>query len=344
MMNGRRISRREFIQQTGLAAGGIGGTGISGDWRAPIPSAASAASPAREPVMTMASVGSVLKSYRIWDVHTHLNRFAGATTEEKVEDCLHWADRMGVERMLLLTVASFGSGDEPDHPNPEDLRRMNDECIKAVRKAPDRFFGCAFMNPNYLQACLDEIYRCVRDGPLIGLKFEFDTPRHPDDGPQPATYGAPRDLSVLDPIFQRAGEVNAVIMHHTFLSTLGPQNVGESTPFEIVEVAKRHPKVTVICGHTGGNWELGIWPLRGVKNVYADLSGSDPTSGYTEMAVRELGVEHVVYGSDIEGRSFASQISKVLGANIPDSSRHLILGGNMPRLMEPVARARVIKT
>jgi hypothetical protein len=51
-----------------------------------------------------------------------------------------------------------------------------------------------------------------------------------------------------------------------------------------------------------------------------------------------------LYGSDIEGRSFASQISKVLGANIPDSSRHLILGGNMRRLMEPVARARVIKT
>jgi hypothetical protein len=117
MMNARRASRREFIQHTGLAAAGIGGgMGTSADWREPIPRAACAASQAREPVLTMAAVGSVLQSYRIWDAHAHLNRFSGATTEEKVEDCLHWGDRMGVERMLLLTVAAFGSGDEPDHP------------------------------------------------------------------------------------------------------------------------------------------------------------------------------------------------------------------------------------
>jgi hypothetical protein len=87
-MNTRRASRREFIQHTGLAAAGIGGgMGTSADWREPIPRAASAASQAREPVLTMAAVGSVLQSYRIWDAHAHLNRFSGATTEEKVEDC-----------------------------------------------------------------------------------------------------------------------------------------------------------------------------------------------------------------------------------------------------------------
>lgn len=334
-----KINRRKFIRRTGLAAAAMGGGIIDSSVRSePLPGAAWAGGQAGP--LTLADLPTVLKSYRIWDVHTHLNRFAGATTEEKVDDCLRFADRMGVERMLLLTAASFGGGGEPEHPNPEDLRLMNDECIKAVKKAPDRFFGCAFMNPNYLPACLEEINRCLRDGPLTGLKFEFDTPRHPGDGPHPTTYGAPRDLSVLDPIFQRAGELKAVIMHHTFMSTVGPQNVGESTPFEIVEVAKRHPNVTLFCGHTGGNWELGIWAVRGVNNAYADLSGSDPTSGYTEMAVRELGVEHVLYGSDIEGRSFASQISKVLGANISDSSRRLILGGNMRRLMEPVAKAR----
>ena len=108
----------------------------------------------------------------------------------------------------------------------------------------------------------------------------------------------------------------------------------------MVELAKRHPKANIICGHTGGNWELGIRIIRSTKNVYADLAGSDPTAGYTEMAVRELGAERVIYGSDVGGRSFASQVAKVIGAEISDADKKLILGGNMRRLLQPVLQAK----
>ena len=53
------------------------------------------------------------------------------------------------------------------------------------------------------------------------------------------------------------------------------------------------------------------------------------------MAVRELGPERVVYGSDVGGRSFASQLAKVMGADIPDSAKELVLGGNLRRLFAP---------
>ncbi len=39
------------------------------------------------------------------------------------------------------------------------------------------------------------------------------------------------------------------------------------------------------------------------------------------MAVRELGAERVIYGSDAGGRSFASQLAKVYGADVPDSAK-----------------------
>ena len=58
------------------------------------------------------------------------------------------------------------------------------------------------------------------------------------------------------------------------------------------------------------------------------------------MAVRELGPERVVYGSDVGGRSFASQLAKVLGAGIPQSAKELILGGNLRRLLTPVLSAK----
>lgn len=323
-MNDKAWTRRKFLQRASVAAAGVAAHRA---WAASGPQEVASG---KAPAVASAGRGTAnlgepnLKSYNIWDVHTHLGGFAGDTIEEKVKSCLMFADRMNVERMLVLNSSSFGHD-----PDGAKLREGNDVTMKAVKLAPDRLFGCAFMYPGDIEACLNEIYRCVRDGPLIGLKFEFDTPRLANSGE-------------LDPIFARAAEVHAVIMHHTFIIT-GGNKVGESTPMDLVEVAKRFPAVPTFCGHTGGTWELGIRPLRGVKNIYSDLSGSDATSGFTEMAVRELGADHVMYGSDIAGRSFASQISKVTGANISEADRRLVLGGNMRRVLEPIMKARGMK-
>ena len=97
------------------------------------------------------------------------------------------------------------------------------------------------------------------------------------------------------------------------------------------------------CGHTGGDWERGIRAIRASKNLYADLAGSDPVAGYTEMAVRELGAERVIYGSDAGGRSFASQLGKVFGAQIPEAAKQLILSGNLRRLLTPILQRKGIK-
>jgi uncharacterized protein len=40
---------------------------------------------------------------------------------------------------------------------------------------------------------------------------------------------------------------------------------------------------------------------------------------------------------------FASQLAKVLGADIPESARKLILGGNLKRLLLPILEAKGIK-
>ncbi len=74
----------------------------------------------------------------------------------------------------------------------------------------------------------------------------------------------------------------------------------------------------------------------------AEFCGGDPTAGFVEMAVRELGERRVIYGSDFAGRSFASQLAKVLGADIPESSKRLILAGNIRRLLTPICKAKEI--
>jgi predicted TIM-barrel fold metal-dependent hydrolase len=146
----------------------------------------------------------------------------------------------------------------------------------------------------------------------------------------------------VDRIIARAAELKAVVFQHTWLKTTG-NLPGESTPMDLAELAARHSNATLICGHSGGDWERGLRVIRPHQNVYADLAGSDPTAGFTEMAVRELGPARVLYGSDAGGRSFASQLAKVFGADIPDSTRQLILGENLKRLLKPILQAKGLK-
>ena len=61
------------------------------------------------------------------------------------------------------------------------------------------------------------------------------------------------------------------------------------------------------------------------------------------MAVDQLGAERVLFGSDAGGRSFASQLGKVIGAQIPESAKRLILGENLKRLLLPILKKKGVK-
>src|SRR6185436_3561032 len=116
-------------------------------------------------------------------------------------------------------------------------------------------------------------------------------------------------------IVARATELKAVVFQHTWIK-VGGNLPGESTPMQLAALAARHPNAKIICGHSGGDWEQGIRAVRAHPNVCVDLGGGDPVAGMTEMAVRELGPDRALYGSDVPGRSFSSQLAKVQGADI----------------------------
>jgi predicted TIM-barrel fold metal-dependent hydrolase len=139
----------------------------------------------------------------------------------------------------------------------------------------------------------------------------------------------------LDKLVRKAVELQAPIYQHTWMNING-NKPGESTPYDIVELAARHPDAALICGHAGGDWERGIRIIRASKNLSLELAGFDPAAGVAEMGLRELGPERLIYGSDTGGRSFASQIAKVRGADIPDSAKALALGGNLKRMLKPI--------
>jgi uncharacterized protein len=259
----------------------------------------------------------------VWDLHCHITSgWGGRTPDESMAKLMALADRMGIERVVIY----MGDRTVVD-PSPEELRRQNDQVLQALSHWHHRAFGFVYVSPRQVEASLREIDRCVRDGPMVGLKL----------------WVAGRcDCREADALVARATELKAIVFQHTWIKA-GGNDPGESTPMDLAALALRHPKATLICGHTGGQWELGIRVVRSLPNVAIDLAGFDPTAGVVEMAVRELGPRRILYGSDVPGRSFASQLAKVMGANIPDEARRLILGENLKRLLLPILDTKGVK-
>ncbi|MDR3637892.1 MAG: amidohydrolase family protein [Isosphaeraceae bacterium] len=259
---------------------------------------------------------------KIWDLHCHLSGLGGRTPDESMARLIALADRMGIERVIVFMGVPHAAD-----PSPEDLRKQNDQVLQALSHWHHRAFGFVYVSPKHVEASLHEIDRCVRDGPMVGLKL---------------WVAARCDSAEADALVRRAAELRAVIFQHTWIKTQG-NLPGESTPTDLAALAKRHPDAAIICGHTGGQWEIGIRAVRETPNVTIDLAGSDPTAGLVEMAVRELGARRILYGSDAPGRSFASQLAKVYGADVTDEARRLILGENLQRLLTPILRAKGVK-
>jgi uncharacterized protein len=286
----------------------------------------------RSLLQNLAAAGSVLaataqqpdpppaRRFRVWDEHCHLGAVPGDTPEERMGVLIECANRLGIERLLLSQGYSADR-----HPTADQLRVENDRVMRAVRRFPDRAYGSVYLSPAHPEFSVREFNRCVRDGPMICIG-ELEADRR-------------CNVPEMDPIVERAASMKVPILQHTWLKA-GGNDEGESTPYDVVEIARRHPEVSFVCVHTGGDWERGIRVIRSTGNVYAEIAGSNPTAGFVEMAVRELGPERVIFGSDVGGRSFASQLSKVLGARVPDAAKELILGGNLRRLLAPVLRAK----
>ncbi len=264
-----------------------------------------------------------LRKLGIWDVHAHVGT-PGATPAHRMEALVRITDRVGVERLCICMSPPWHY-----EPTPEQFRKSNDDVLAILKEWGTRAFGLVYLNPTHLRASLDELERCVVDGPMIGIKL---------------WVGARANRPELDPIVRRARELDALILQHTWIKQRGKGNLPqESTPMELAELSARHPGFNMVCGHTGGgDWALGIRAIRARPELHADLGGGDPVYGEVEMAVRELGASRVLYGSDVNGRSFSSQIGRVLGAEISLADKKLILRENLRRLLAPALKRKGI--
>lgn len=269
-----------------------------------------------------------LVALRIWDSHFHgFNSTSNRIAQFRANQ--FYVERMGIERSISLEIG--GTLRDPLAPSPEDGE------IRALLEAsPDRLSGITPIDPGFPDESCAKMERWIRHGPCIGIKYVGGNKR-----------GIPCSHPNNDPIIRYAAELNATIYIHTWLKVGGTprrpgrgNNPGESTPMDVATLARRFPDVRFICGHTGGDWELGVRVVRPHANVLLEFAGSDPHSGAVDYAVRELGADRIVWGGHGPSRSYATEIGKVLDADLSAADRLKIFGGNFRRLAAPIFRQK----
>lgn len=266
-----------------------------------------------------------LVKLRIWDMHYH-GFFSGGIRSH--EENLFYVERMGIERMLSLDIA--GSPEDPLGTKIPDEKKR--EIREYLERHSDRVSGLIPVDPSQPVESCRKIEEWVAKGPCIGIKYYGGNPR--------GVVCSHRDS---DAIIRLAGELKAVVYIHTWLKVGGKPRrpggdnaPGESTPRDVALLAERFPSVPLICGHSGGDWELGVRAVRRHENVLIEFSGSDPHSGQVDYTIREVGAGRLVWGGHGPSRSYSTELSKVLDADLTHEQRLKILGGNLRRLAAPI--------
>jgi predicted TIM-barrel fold metal-dependent hydrolase len=93
------------------------------------------------------------------------------------------------------------------------------------------------------------------------------------------------------------------------------------------------PEIRLIIPHLGllgGNPIDFLSAFKDKPNVYFDTALADRSA--ILKFVKTVGAERVLFGSDIPFGNMRSELSKVVGLDVPDAEKELILSGNVIRL------------
>lgn len=132
-------------------------------------------------------------------------------------------------------------------------------------------------------------------------------------------------------IFEFAARKGAIVLTHS-----SEQN---SLAADFVPFADEFPEVKLILAHIGCGWDDDLThQVRAIQhgkhgNMFADTSSARSiTPKLIEWAVREIGAERVLYGTDSPLYMAAMQRARIDHAELDDDQKRLILRDNAVRL------------
>jgi hypothetical protein len=235
--------------------------------------------------------------------------------EDGIDELFNAAQQVGITRLIL---SDLGQGEWRQEPPVDHVRRANERVYRIIAEYAEFAYGLVYVNPNHAET-RDILEEGLALPGIIGIKL----------------WVSCRDkqgtIEPVYPVLELAQDRGVPVLLHSYERT-GGNLYGELSPADIAALAQRYPQSKLIMAHLGGLWQRGVRVVQPCPNVYADICGSRAYLGMVEHAVRELGSERVLYGSDAHGRAFSGQIAKVIAAQIEVADKRRILWDNSTAL------------
>jgi uncharacterized protein len=243
----------------------------------------------------------------IIDSHNHIGVVAFAS--QSAEELITKLDQAGVDKAVVFPFPE-GNGVNGD------VRENNDVVTQAVKAHPDRLIPFCIVNPWHKELATAELRRCVEEFGFKGLKIH------------PTLHGYRLgDHALVDPLFETAADLGITITSHGAGDLL-------NNPAEFAEMAGSFPTVPLLMVHMGVFWSTfhAIEASKAHANLYLDTSRAPLWE--IQTAVKALGPEKVIWGTDSPFVDYEAEFGKMTRATDDRAGYELIVGGNIARLLD----------
>jgi predicted TIM-barrel fold metal-dependent hydrolase len=234
------------------------------------------------------------------------------------EDVIASMDEAGVDRTVVCGFPWRDGG---------LCREHNDYIIDAVRRYPERLVGFACVQPLDARDA-QELERCIQSG-LRGLGELGPDGQRFDIEDKRIMAATAEVLQQHDlPLLTHASEP----MGHTY------PGKGQTVPWKLLKMIENFPELKIVLAHWGGGlpfFELMPEVKAACSNVYYDTAASTFLYSFDifPVAVRLVGAERILWGTDFPLLSQAKFLARLRAAGLDSSELDAILGGNAAKLL-----------
>ncbi|HXY38760.1 MAG TPA: amidohydrolase family protein, partial [Vicinamibacteria bacterium] len=252
---------------------------------------------------------------RVFDAHLHAPAEKGElwqwhTVTRNFDEFVAYLDQTGVERGIVNSQRC-----QQDGGKPADFVAGNREIARFVEKHKGRFLGACAVNPQYLDEALKEVEYCRRQ---LGFVWVGELCNYM--GPYQYTI---KEFELLVGEVVRLGMVLDVHTEHD----------------EIDYIVKKFPQATIVFPHFGDEREYDhifkrIDLVAKHPNCYLDTSGyGHDRMGMLEYAVKTIGPDRVLFGSDFSINDPATVLARIHHAFLSEEQKAKVLARNLEALL-----------
>jgi uncharacterized protein len=258
-------------------------------------------------------------SYEIFDCHLHSPADKGEAWQwyqvtKTFDDFVRYLDRSGVKRGIINSQRSYSI-------KPEEFIAGNREVSRNVEKYKGRFIGACVVNPQYIDEALKEIEYCRNQ---LGFVWVGEL----------CNYMIPYNYSMkeFEMLIDHIVKLNMVLAIHTEHG-------------EMEYISQKFSQATIAFAHFGDDKEYDdifkrIDMVAKNPNYYLDTSGyGHDRVGVLEYAVRTIGPERVLFGSDFSINDPSTVIARIKSSFLTSDQKQKIFAGNLETLLKKVAVA-----